>query len=156
MIYSALYTSTIVCTYICVYPVEYIINQPKDTTVCRGSDVTINCGYQSDTVIPMRWVENRTTIINTNKAGYQLNNVSIPRATSLTVFSISYTTTFYCTVRPRRNILASRVATVTVIGMYVHMCKLVCTHVSKCNILYKMLIRQMLGEISLKLSNSKL
>jgi len=93
-------------------------------TVCRGSDVTINCGYQSDTVLPIRWVENQTTIINTNKATYQLNNASIPMSTSLTVFSISYTTTFSCRVRKTDGTeIASRIVTVTAIGIYV------CTYV---------------------------
>jgi len=97
-----------------------IISQLEDTTVCRGSNVTINCGYQSDTVLPIRWVENKTTIINTNKAEYQLNNASIPNATSLTVFYISYTTTFFCKVNQTDgHEVASDMATVTVIGMYV-------------------------------------
>jgi len=72
----------------------------------------------------MKWVENQTTIINTNKAAYQLNNVSIPTATSLTVFSINYSTSFYCKVRPHdaNQEVASRPGTVTVIGMYIHIC----------------------------------
>jgi len=100
-----------------------IISQPEDTTVCRGSDVTINCGYQSDTVLPIRWVENVTRIISTNSVAYQLNNASVPMATSLTVFSINYTTSFFCKVRPHNanQEVASRVGTVTVNGMYVHM-----------------------------------
>jgi len=80
--------------------------------------VTINCGYQSDTVFRVIWVENQT-ITDTNKAEYQLNNALIPMSTSLTVFSINYTTSFFCQVRPH-NVnqgVSSRVGTVTVIGM---------------------------------------
>ena len=107
--------------------------------------MTINCGYQSDTVLPIRWVENQTTIINTNKAAYQLNNASIPMATSLTIFSINYTTSFYCKVKPKNvTEVASTVGTITVIGTYVHICRLVCRHVSKCNIMCKLLIKEKL------------
>ena len=46
-----------------------------------------------------------------------MNNASVPMATSLTVFSINYTTSFHCKVGHAHKEVASRIGTVTVNGM---------------------------------------
>ena len=83
------------------YPVVTIITPPQNTTVCRGSDVTISCGYQWATALPVTWIINGTSFTQdqiVNSPLYQLNNPLNPKFTSLTVFSINGTTTFQCIV----------------------------------------------------------
>ena len=95
-----------------------ITRPPENTTVHRGSDVTISCGYVSATALPVTWIINGTSfdqleIINTPL--YQQNRQSTPTENSLTVFSINSTTTFQCIVLLSPNTI-STLGTVTVIG----------------------------------------
>ena len=100
-----------------------ITTPPENTTVSRGSDVTISCGYGSATAFPVTWIINGTSFTQDelNKSPlYQLNNPSSLPMLSLTVFSINGTTTFQCVVLSTPNTTSTR-GTVTVIngGMYV-------------------------------------
>ena len=102
-----------------------IFAPPENTTVCRGSDVTISCGYLSATALPVTWIINGTFLTQEQVVEtplYQLNNPFIPSAVSLTVFSINGTTTFECIVLSTFTNSYSTRGTVTVIGMstYVH------------------------------------
>jgi len=95
-----------------------IIRPPESTTVCRGSDVNISCGYQSDTTLPVLWTINGTRYRQEellNSASFQLNNVENPMTVSLTIFSISGITTVGCVVN---STVGSSIVTITVIGMY--------------------------------------
>ena len=90
---------------------------PQSMTVCRGSDVTIHCGYRSGSAFPVTWIINGTsfdqsTIVNSPL--FQLNNPTTPNILSLTVFSINHTTTFQCIVHSTPNTTTSRLATITV------------------------------------------
>ena len=103
---------------------------PENTTVCKDSDVTISCGYQSVRILPTAWLINGTVFTQQTLRDsplYQLNNPFIPRSYSLTVFSISGNTTFQCIVQsaPSRT---SMLGTVTVIGMYVRI-MYICTYI---------------------------
>ena len=115
--------------YVCMY-VDVVLNKanittpPENTTVCRGSDVTISCGYGSATAFPVTWISNGTSFTQEEiffSPLYQQNNNNTPIANSLTVFSINGTTTFQCVVLSTPNTTSTR-GTVTVIGMYVHTC----------------------------------
>ena len=69
------------------------------------------------------WMINGTSFTQQeilNSPLYQLNNVSSPMTTSLTVISINVTTTFQCIVHLTQT-TTSTLGTVTVIGMYVRM-----------------------------------
>ena len=93
---------------------------PENTTVCRGSDVTISCGYVTTSVLPVTWIINGTSFTQEEilfSPLYQQNNSTTPIANSLTVFSINGTTTFQCVVLSTPNTTSTR-GTVTVIGMY--------------------------------------
>ena len=96
-----------------------IITRPpqKKITVCRGSEVTISCGYCDVTVLPVTWIINGTLLTQDevlNSSLYQLNHFTTPDILSLTVLSINHTTTFQCmfhstphtTSRPGRVIVA--------------------------------------------------
>ena len=107
--------------YVCLYPVVTISTPPENITVCRGSDVTISCGYTGATAIPVTWIINGTSFTQeeiVNSPLYQLNSPNTPLATSLTVFSINGNTTFQCIVLSTPT-TTSTLGTVTVIGMYV-------------------------------------
>ena len=111
--------------YICYLylPVVTIIIPPESTTVLRGNDVTISCGYGSATALPVTWIINGTSFTHeeiVNSPLYQLNNPFSPVTFSLTVFSINGTTTFQCVVLSTTNTTSTR-GTVTVIngGMYI-------------------------------------
>ena len=123
-------------TYVCVYahtyvyvylPLVIILTPPENTTVSRGSDVTISCGYLWATALPVTWIINGTSFTQEeilNSPLYQLNNPNSPMTLSLTVFSINDTTTFQCIVSSTSNTTAitSTRGTVTVTsGMYVCM-----------------------------------
>ena len=100
--------------------VVIITRPPENTTVCRGSDVIISCGYQSPIVLTPRWVINNVELSATGimmSDVYELNNHSTPNATSLTVLSINDTTTIQCVI-PLSDEVFSSVGTVTVIGKY--------------------------------------
>ena len=104
-----------------------ITTPPENTTICRGSDVTISCGYVSVTALPVTWIINGTSFTQEEIIFgplYQQNNNTTPIANSLTVFSINGTTTFQCVVLSTPNTTSTR-GTVTMIGMY-------CTYVHAC------------------------
>ena len=85
----------------CISFVVTIAAPPENTTVCRGSDVTISCGYLRDTALPVTWIINGTSFTQeeiVNSPLYELNNPNTPMRVSLTVFSINDTTTFQCIV----------------------------------------------------------
>ena len=93
-----------------------IVTPPENITVCRGSDVTISCGYGSLTALPITWIINGTSFTLQeilNSPLYQLNNLLTPIANSLTVFSINGATTFQCIVQSTPNTTSTR-GTVTV------------------------------------------
>ena len=93
---------------------------PENTTVCRGSDVTISCGYQWHSVLPVTWIINGISFTQeeiVNSPLYQLNNPFSPMTTSLTVFSINSTTTFQCVVLSTPRSISTR-GIITVVGMY--------------------------------------
>ena len=113
---------------------------PENTTVFRGSDVTISCGHVTATLLPVTWIINGTSFdqeVIHNSPLYQQNNNTTPIANSLTVFSINGTTTFQCIVLSNPNKTTSTHGTVTVIGLYIPVCihsyiyMYVCTYVGK-------------------------
>ena len=87
-----------------VYLLLYVVTitrPPVNQIVCRDSDVTIPCGYQSNSTLPVTWIingiaYNEEEIVNSTL--YQLNSPTTPSRYSLTVFSISHTTTFQCII----------------------------------------------------------
>ena len=105
--------------------VVIITRPPENTTVCRGSNVTISCGYSSGRALPVTWIINGTSFTQQEVVDsplYQLINPASPNALSLTVFSINYTTTFQCIVHSTLNTSTSStlgIVTVTT-GMYLH------------------------------------
>ena len=105
--------------YIYIYIGDVIfITPPENTTVCRGSDVTISCGHVIATALPVSWIINGTLFTQEEihfSPLYQLNNSTTPTSNSLTVFSINGTTTFQCIVLSTPTTI-SRLGTVTVIG----------------------------------------
>ena len=116
------------CIYF-VYCIVTITTPPKDTTVCRGSDVTISCGYDSDTPLDVVWTINASNFLQSsliNMSSYQVNNPTIPVNYSLTIFSIYGTTSIRCIVASLSminfTVVTSPLVTVTVIGMYICMC----------------------------------
>ena len=111
-----------------------IATPPVNTTVCRGNDVTVSCGYLKGTALPVTWIINRTSFTQeeiVNSSLYQLNNRFTPRTTSLTVFSINGTTTFQCIVLSSPTTTSTR-GTVTVTnGTYViceSLLQIICYH----------------------------
>ena len=96
-----------------------ITRPPESITMCRGSDVTISCGYSASTALPVTWIINGTSFTQQEVVDsplYQLNNPGSPSTFSLTVFSINSTTTFQCIIQST----TSRRGTVTVTnGMYI-------------------------------------
>ena len=104
-----------------VYFAVVIFSQPQNITACRGSNVTISCGYLSATALPVTWMINGTSFDEEtleNSPLYQLNNPAHPSRYSLTVFSINGTTTFQCVVYSNSS-TTSTVGKVTVIGAFV-------------------------------------
>ena len=100
-----------------VYSVVTIVTPPENTTVCRGSDVTISCGYLRVSAIPVTWIINGTSFTQEqiqNSPLYQLNNPNSPWIVSLTVFSINDTTTLQCIVLSTPNTTTSTRGTVIV------------------------------------------
>ena len=95
-----------------------ITTPPDNRTVNRGSDVTISCGYDTLTALPVTWIINGTSFDQqeiTNSPLYRLNFALRPMLTSLTVFSINGTTTFQCVIQST----TSTSGTVIVFGMSV-------------------------------------
>ena len=102
--------------YVRIHPVVTITTPPENTTVCRGIDVIISCGYRQATAVPVTWIINGTSFTQeeiVNSPFYQLNNPTTPMTISLTVFSINSTTTFQCIVLSTPN-TTSTLGTVTV------------------------------------------
>ena len=84
-----------------------ITRPPENTTVSRGSDVTINCGYQWATALPVTWIINGTSFTQQEVVDsplYQLNNLATPMTHSLTIFSINGNTTFQCVIHSTTNV----------------------------------------------------
>ena len=106
--------------YVCIILLEGIFaTPPENTTVCRGSDVTISCGHMITPAKPVIWIINGTSFdqeVIHNSPLYQQNNTTTPIENSLTVFSINGTTTFQCVVLSTPNKTTSTRGTVTVIG----------------------------------------
>ena len=105
-----------------------ITTPPENTTVCRGSDVTISCGHVTPMALPVTWIINGTSFNQqeiVNSPLYQLNRQSTPTENSLIVFSINGTTTFQCVVLSIPNTF-STIGTVTITGMYI--CMYVCMY----------------------------
>ena len=112
------------CTY-GVYLIVIIITPPENITACRGRDLTISCGYQWASALPVTWIINGTSFTQqevVNSPLYQLNNPGSATTLSLTVFSINDTTTFQCVVHSTLNTTSySTLGTVAVTtGMYVY------------------------------------
>ena len=103
-------------------PIVTITSPPENSMVCRGSEVIISCGYQSDTPLPVIWIINRILFteddIMNMSTTYRLNNPTTPNALSLTVVSIDDTTAFQCVVHSIVN-TTSTPGTVTVTSTYV-------------------------------------
>ena len=99
-------------------PIVTITTPPAESArTCRGDNVTISCGYNSTTALPVTWIINGTSFTQQEVVDsplYQLNNPNTPMIHSLTVFSINHTTTFQCIVLSTPNI-TSTLGTVTVI-----------------------------------------
>ena len=115
-----------------------IITPPENTTVCRGSNVTIRCGYTGNSVLPVMWIINGSSFDQSeivNSPLYQLNNPGSPMTVSLTILSINDSTTIQCIVQSTPVTYSTR-GTITVTGMsvctytctYVYICTYVCTY----------------------------
>ena len=108
-----------------IHSVVSITTPPENATVCRDSDVTISCGYDSETPLDIAWRINRTIHLTQsaimNMSSYQLNNPTTPVNYSLTIFSINGTTEIRCTVFSQSlNITPAIISPdvmITVIGM---------------------------------------
>ena len=108
---------------VCILVVT-IYAPPENATACRGSNVTITCGYVSAIALTVTWIINGTSFTQQEVVYsplYELNNPNSPWELSLTVFSINHTTTFQCIVHSTSNV-TSTFGTVTVIGKYVAIC----------------------------------
>ena len=107
-----------------------IITPPENTTACRGSDVNISCGYQSNDVLPVTWIINGIPYNSSeieNSLLYQLNNIENSTALSLTVFAINYSTSFQCIVDSQTY---STDGMVTVVSKFFTVCFVhACMHV---------------------------
>ena len=108
----------------CVHSAGIISKPPENITVCRGSDVTISCGYDSASIFPITWIINGTSFDQSaimNSPLYQLNNPTTPIVISLTIFSINDTTTVKCIVHSTPNTASSTLGKISVTGMYVYL-----------------------------------
>ena len=68
--------------------------------------MTISCGYQWATALPVTWIINGTSFSKQEVVDsplYQLNNPTSPLTNSLIVLSINHTTTFQCIVESTPN-----------------------------------------------------
>ena len=109
--------------YILYIPSTYIviITRPPQRTiiVCRGSEVTVRCGYCDVTVLPVTWIINGTSLTQNevlNSSLYRLNHLAAPDKLSLTVFSINGSTIFRCMFHSTLN-TTSRLGKVIIAGM---------------------------------------
>ena len=95
--------------FVCILVV--IVRQPENKAVCIGSDVTINCGYQCTTPLPVTWIINGTSLTQqeiVDSQLYQLNNLKTPMTHSLTVSSINSKTTFQCIIHSTTNVISTQ------------------------------------------------
>ena len=96
---------------------------PENTTVCRGSDVTISCGYLWASALTVTWIINGTSFDQSaieNSPLYQLNNPITPSTISLTLFSINDITTVQCIVHSTPN-ATSTLGKISLIGMHAYL-----------------------------------
>ena len=95
--------------------VATITDPPRNTTICKGNDVTLDCGYDWF-VTPVTWIINGTSFNESttmNSSLYQHNLRDFPSRYSFRVFSLNYTTTFQCEITSNPPVTSARV-TVTV------------------------------------------
>ena len=112
------------CTLTCLpiyFPVVTIAQSPENTTVCRGSEVTISCGYQFASLLVVTWIINGTSfdqLAIARNPSYYLDFTSTTQFYTylLRVFSINGNTTFQCAFHSD-PIATTTTGTVTVIGM---------------------------------------
>ena len=117
-----MYIFALIFKLVYVYIVVIFHMLPENITVCRGSNVTISCGYQWSRALLVTWIINGTSFTQyevVDSPLYQLNNPASPMTVSLTVFSINRTTTFHCVVQTTPSVSISARETVTVFGMYI-------------------------------------
>ena len=103
-----------------ILSIVIITRPPQTITVCRGSEVTISCGYCDVTVLPVTWIINSTLLTQDevlNSSLYQLNHLTTPDILSLTVLSINGNTTFQCMFHSTPH-TTSRLGRVIVAGMH--------------------------------------
>ena len=102
-----------------------ITRPPENTTVCKGSGVTISCGYNSPNALPVTWIINGMSFteddIMNNPSMYQLKNLAT-NDYSLRIRRVNDDTTFQCVVHSTQNISSTLgiVITGTYIRNYVH------------------------------------
>ena len=101
----------------CILYVASIIRPPRSVTVCKGSDVTLDCGYD-DSTTPVTWIINGTSFdeaATIRSPLYKHNRRRLPQFYSFTAFSINYTATFQCKVKsnPEVTSTAARVTLAT-------------------------------------------
>ena len=75
--------------------------------------MTISCGYQWSSVLPVTWIINGMSFTQIDSPLYRVNNPTSTMNLSLTVFSINSTTTFQCIVHSTTNV-TSTFGTITV------------------------------------------
>ena len=100
-----------------------ISRPPENITVCRGSDVTISCGYQWASRLYVTWIINGTSFDQSaieNSPLYQLNNPASPMTISLTIYSINDTTTVQCIVYSTPS-ATSTLGIISLTGMYAYL-----------------------------------
>ena len=116
--------------FVYIHTTVTIDDPPMNRTVCRDSEVTINCGYNW-VESPVTWIINGTSYNQSdimNNPSYQHYNLNRPSIYSLQVYTINGTTTFQCMIHPELNPnVTSTQGIVTVIGMCgincsVHIC----------------------------------
>ena len=115
-----------VCTIqtVCLVSVT-ITTPPENTTVCRGSDVTISCGYNSTNALPVTWIINGTSFSSeeiVDSPLYWLNDLGNPKTLSLTVSSINGNTTFQCIVHSNPTTISTLGMVTVTTGTYICMC----------------------------------
>ena len=108
---------------LCVSCIVIITQPPGNTTACLNDNTTINCGYQSNTTIPVTWIINGTLFTQDKimrSPSYRLNNLTSPSNFSLTIFSINGTTTIRCVIQSTPTVTSTR-GLINVTSMYVCM-----------------------------------
>ena len=127
----------------CIYTIATIDDPPMNMTICKGRDVTINCGY-GDFISHVTWIINGTSFNQSdimNNPSYQQHNLYRPSRYSLEVYSITGTTTFQCIIHSYPDVTSTE-GIVTVIGMY--MKYYMQAHINNMNVyIYIVRIRQM-------------